>query len=83
MTIRLFPNQEPIPGNARPFPDHERSAVRAAAHHARKVLPGVVGELASRELTAYADFGFRFAADSLIPRLVAEILATRTPPSDS
>jgi ribonuclease VapC len=29
-----------------------------------------------RELVAYADFGYRFAADALIPRLAAEILAS-------
>ena len=79
MTIRLFPGPEPLRGDAQPCPDRARSEVREAAHRARRVLPGALGELASRELTAYADFGFGFAADSLIPRLAAEILATPAP----
>jgi hypothetical protein len=76
MTVRLFPTAEPVRGDAEPFQAHERSRVRAAAHHARRVYPGPLGELAHRELSAYAEFGFRFASDALIPRLVAEILAT-------
>ena len=76
MAIRLFPAQAPVSGDAEQFQAHERSRVRAAAHHARRVYPGPLGELAHRELSAYAEFGYRFAADALIPRLVAEILAT-------
>jgi hypothetical protein len=78
MTIRLFPAPVAVRGDADPFELHERARVRAAAHHARRVLPGVVGELVHRELTAYADFGFRFASDALIPRLADEILTVRT-----
>ncbi|MDT7615944.1 MAG: hypothetical protein QOF00_3391 [Pseudonocardiales bacterium] len=79
MTIRLIPGPAANRGNAEPFEAHEQSRVRAAAHHARRVFPGVVGELAHRELTAYADFGFRWASDALIPRLAAEILTTPPP----
>ncbi len=53
--------------------------MRAAALHARRLYPGGLGELAFRELTAYADFGYRFAADALIPRLAGEILAMALP----
>ena len=76
MTIRQFPAPAPVSGNAEQLPAHERSRVRAAAHHARRVYPGPLGELAHRELSAYAEFGYRFSVDTLIPRLVAEILAT-------
>jgi hypothetical protein len=76
MTVRLFPTPAPIRGDAEQFPTHERSRVRAAAHHARRLHPGPLGELVHRELSAYAEFGYRFSADALIPRLVAEILAT-------
>ena len=62
-----------------PIAVHERSRLRAAALHARRVLPGGVGELVQRELTSYADFGWRFSGDALIPRLAAEILATPSP----
>ena len=61
------------------LPLHERSLMRAAALHARRLYPGGLGELVFRELVAYADFGYRFATDALIPRLAAEILATVVP----
>jgi hypothetical protein len=54
---------------------HERSRIRAAARHARRVYPGEVGELIHRELIAYAEFGIRFPVDALIPRLATRILA--------
>jgi hypothetical protein len=69
----------PLLGNATTLPLHERSRMRAAALHARRLYPGGLGELVYRELLAYADFGYRFAADALIPRLAAEILATVVP----
>ncbi len=74
-----------IPASAPPLdpavtlPLHERSRMRAAALHARRLYPGGLGELVFRELVAYADFGYRFATDALIPRLAAEILATVVP----
>jgi hypothetical protein len=69
----------PLHGSAPALETHERSRVRAAALHARRLYPGGLGELAYRELVAYADFGYRFAADALIPRLAAEILARSVP----
>ena len=62
-----------------PLAAHERSRLRAAALHARRVFPGGVGELVQRELTSFADFGWRFSADALVPRLATEILATPSP----
>ena len=67
-------------GDAPPLLQHERSPTcRAAGLHARRLYPGPLGELVFRELTAYADFGYQFAADALIPRLAAEILAKVVP----
>lgn len=65
----------PVTGDAERFAPHESMRLRAAALHAKRVYPGRVGELIARELVAYADFGYRFAADALIPRLAAEVLA--------
>jgi hypothetical protein len=79
MTIRLYPGSVPISGNANQLHLHECSRMRAAALHARRVLPGLLGELVHRELTAYAEFGHRFTADALIPRLATEVLAIRSP----
>jgi hypothetical protein len=58
---------------------HERSRIRAAARHARRVYPGPVGELLHRELNAYADFGVRFSGDGLIPQLAAHVLRLPLP----
>ncbi|GAA4902687.1 hypothetical protein EV188_1011233 [Actinomycetospora succinea] len=69
---------EPPPrlrGDAPVLPLHEMSRVRAAAHHARRALPGPLGDLVHRELLAYAEFGHRMTADALIPRLAADVLA--------
>lgn len=63
-------------GDAEALRRHECSRYRAAAAHARHILHGPLGELVARELTAYADFGYRFTGDALIPRLATQILAT-------
>jgi hypothetical protein len=51
----------------------EQVRYRCAALHGRRMYPGALGELVHRELTAYADFGYRFNDDGLIPRLAAAI----------
>jgi hypothetical protein len=56
------------------FPEKQR--YRAAALRARRMYPGPVGELINRELRDYADFGYRFDADGLLPRLMAAVMAT-------
>jgi len=81
MTIRLFPAPPRIRGNAATLPFHESARVRAAALHARRIYPGPLGELVSRELTAYADFGYRLSNDGLMSRLATAVLATRLQPA--
>ncbi len=76
MTLLTTVGPERTGGPAVPFPAHEKSRIRAAARHARRVYPGDVGELLFRELNAYAEFGIRFSVDALIPRLATRILAT-------
>jgi hypothetical protein len=75
MAIELPSNDPELRGDAERLERHERSRYRAAAVHARRVYPGPLGELVWRELNAYAEFGYRFTRDPLIPRLAAEILA--------
>jgi hypothetical protein len=77
MTIKLFPAPPAIRGDAVALEFHEASRLRAAALHARRIYPGPLGELVSRELIAYADFGYRLSNDGLIPRLATAVLATR------
>lgn len=55
---------------------HEAGRARAAAAFALRVHPGAVGLLLARELTAYAEFGWRFPRDGLTESVVAEILAS-------
>jgi hypothetical protein len=77
VTIKLFPAPPPIRGDAATLQLHERSRFCAAALHARRIYPGPLGELVSRELSAYAEFGYRLSSDGLIPRLASAVLATR------
>jgi len=79
MTYTTLPTPGPLRGDAPPLLQPERSQMRAAGLHARRLYPGPLGELVFRELTAYADFGYQFAGDALIPRLAAEILAKVVP----
>jgi hypothetical protein len=73
-----LPTPASLPGNAEALPVHEKSQLRAAARHARLALPGPIGELVSREITAYAEFGYRFGTDALVPRLAVQVLAMPT-----
>jgi hypothetical protein len=70
-------------GTAEPLAAHERSGVRAAAHHARRAVPGPLGELAARELSAYADLGYCGAPDALVPQLARQVLALPALPAPS
>jgi len=74
MTIRLFTASTPkIEGNAPGLEPREKARYRAAARRGRLLYPGPLGELVQRELNAYAEFGYRFSDDGLIPRLAAAI----------
>jgi len=76
MTIQFFTASSPkIPGNATGLELHEKARYREAARKGRLIYPGPLGELVHRELTAYAEFGYRFSGDGLIPRLAAAINA--------
>jgi hypothetical protein len=56
-----------------PLELHEKSRIRAAAHHARRVIPGPLGELAHRELTSFAEFGYQFGPGSFMEQLIAQV----------
>jgi hypothetical protein len=58
---------------------HELSRLRTAALRARRVYPGELGELVSRELSAFAEFGVRFAADAMMSRVADLVLAAPLP----
>ena len=54
---------------------HEKRRIQEAAGYARRLHPGPLGELAAREILAYAEFGYRFKQDALIPQLIEQIRA--------
>ncbi|MCD2193690.1 hypothetical protein LQ327_09910 [Actinomycetospora endophytica] len=53
---------------------HESSRYRAAADYARRIYPGLLGELICRELERAVELGYRDHRDALVPRLVDDIL---------
>lgn len=79
--IRLsLPAEPPIIGDPSGLlPLHEAMRLRAAAHHAKRAYPGAIGELVARELTAHAQFGYRFTDDGLLTRLATEVLRAPVP----
>lgn len=67
----------PPPPNSKasgPMDHHEKMHIRAAAFHAKKVYPGPVGDLISRELLSWEDFGYRFGPASGVMVLVEHVL---------
>jgi hypothetical protein len=59
----------------------ECANVRTAALKARRLWPGPVGELVFRELTAYANFGFRFERTGLTEQLLQHVLDAELDPN--
>ncbi|HEY1973253.1 MAG TPA: hypothetical protein VGH89_35245 [Pseudonocardia sp.] len=53
---------------------HERMRLRAAAFRATKVYPGPVGELLSRELLSWEEFGYRLGSRGLILGIVDAVM---------
>jgi hypothetical protein len=52
---------------------YDRRRIREAAFKVVKMYPGPVGEILSRELFAWEEFGYRFGGVSLVRTLVDEI----------
>lgn len=57
-----------------PMDHHEKMRLRAAAFRATRLYPGPVGELVSRELLTWEEFGYRLGGDQLVMRLVDHVL---------
>ena len=58
---------------------HEKMRIRAAAFRATRVYPGVVGELISRELIVWEEFGYRLSGSGMILRLVDHVMKADLP----
>lgn len=61
----------------------DKSRLRAAAFRVTRLYPGVVGELLSREILTWEEFGFRLGGSGLMLRLVDHILKTPLPPHET
>lgn len=66
-----------------PMDHHEKMRIRAAAFRATRVYPGPVGELISRELLSWEDFGYRLGGNRLVMDLVEHVLKNGEPRSDA
>lgn len=71
MTDRItVPAAVPLPR----MDGHERSRLRCAADQAKRVYPGPVGDLISRELLTWEDFGYRLGGRRPVADLVRHVL---------
>ena len=57
-----------------PMDHHEKMRLRAAAFRVTRLYPGPVGELLSRELLTWEEFGYRLGGGQLVMRLVDHVL---------
>lgn len=64
-----------------PMDHHEKMRIRAAAFRATRLYPGPVGELLSRELLTWEEFGMRLAGSGQIMPTVDYILKAALPSS--
>ena len=60
---------------------HEKMQVRAAAHRAKQLYPGPVGDLVARELLDWEQFGYRFTGPSTA--LLRHVLTAPMPDPES
>ena len=54
----------------------DRALIREAAVRANQIYPGPVGELLSRELLSWEQFGYRLGSRTSIMQIVEQILST-------
>ena len=59
-----------------PMDHHEKMRLRAAAFRVTRLYPGPVGEMLSRELLTWEEFGYRLGGGQLVMRLVDHVLKT-------
>lgn len=66
-----------------PMEHHEKMRMRAAAFRATRIYPGPVGELISRELLTWEDFGYRLGSNRLVMELVDHVLKSQPQARDA
>ena len=66
-----------------PMDHHEKMRLRAAAFRVTRLYPGPVGEMLSRELLTWEEFGYRLGGGQLVMRLVDHVLKTPLSTADA
>jgi len=56
------------------MPWQERQQIRCAAAHARKAIPGPIGEYLHRDLMSIQECGLRFDQRGLMARMIQAVL---------
>jgi len=60
--------------------DHDgRIRLRTAAARARRVYPGPIGQLISREISNWEEYGYRLGGRGLIGAIVDQVMRTPVP----
>jgi hypothetical protein len=62
-----------------PMDHHEKARLRTAAFRVTRLYPGPMGELASREILMWEEFGYRLGNGGLMSRLVDHVLKAPLP----
>ncbi|MQA12775.1 MAG: hypothetical protein GEV09_00995 [Pseudonocardiaceae bacterium] len=62
---------------------HVRSRFRAAAYRAKQIYPGAVGELLSREIMSWEEFGYRLGGEALMSQVVTDVLDRPVPDAEA
>lgn len=62
-----------------PMDHHEKMRLRAAAFRVTRLYPGPVGEMLSREILTWEEFGYRLGGSQLVMRLVDFVLKAQMP----
>lgn len=63
-----------------PMDHKEKSELRHLAFKATRLYPGPVGELVSRELLAWEEFGYRLGSYAQVRALMRAVEQTPSPP---
>jgi hypothetical protein len=66
-----------------PMDHQEKMRLRAAAFRATRLYPGPVGELISRELLSWEEFGYRLGGSRLVMGVVDQVLNESTSQQDT
>jgi hypothetical protein len=82
--VNFPPAHAPTPATAAAVPaprlePHEKLRLRTAAHLAKRLYPGPVGELVARELLTWEDFAHRLDQHGIAARLVQHVMTAPLP----